>query len=417
MRNFADFRKDELRETIKDLCVREGVETQFEILRIELTEAIKLPDLPLNEGILAEAGFHRLQRDDFEENKVFLEEVIRVYKTQFYDELLQEAEATSQLGTSLSQLGRDLKEKILELIDVLRTQVSAILKTTRSPEDAEDLSQSIGADLSAGDTAGDPSSPVGGGPATGGSPFAAPSGTPSGAAPSGAAPSAAPSASSGTGTTYAGAGFGPSGVASTPSTSPSGDKQKYPRWSDYRGDVRPKQGEFTPAPYGSLRPSDSVRGGLSRLWRRATRPVRRVWHGDPSREMSKEHTELFETLFLENWDQVSGIIDKFQDDVMKYIDARIKQIGDEAGTPVAATPTPETGVAGTSPVVRGGEMPPDAEATPDAEAEAEEAGQEAGQEVIARGGTQAQAKKQRNKQRWQDWLKLGQQDLVSEFMI
>lgn len=375
MRSFANFRKTELQDTIKELCVREGVETQFEILRIELIEAIKLPDTLLNEGIIADVEFNRSRMEDFEENKIFLEEVLRVYKSQFYDELLVEAEAASQLGSSLTQLRLDLKEKIGMLLDELRKQVKSILQRTRSPEDAEDAedaAQNIGA--TTGDIAGSPSSPVGGGvapsPAGGGSTGAAPS-SPATAAPSPAGASPTANVGAGTGTTYAGAGFGPSGVASG-DPSPSGDR--YPRWSDYRGETRPEQGGFTPAAYGSMRPSDSVRGGLSRLWRRATRPVRRIWHGDPNREMSKEHTEFLETLFLENWDQVGQIIDKFQDDVMAFIDQRIDQIAAQAGTAVAP-PTPEedakAGAHDTAPVTRGGGGP-GTEATPDApDAEAE----------------------------------------------
>jgi len=303
MRSFADYRKAQLRNAIRQSCLEEGVEQQFEILRLELLEAIRLPNQPHN-NILAEVQYNHTKKQDYAQNRYLVDQILQACKEDFYAELLAEAQGMVDVGTSLQELRDELIAKIKAFLNDLRSAIGVATKTTR------DLGQGTGVSAGA-------ESPAGG---------AAPVGTPSPRAGHPAQPSAVSTGSTGS--------TGPASLGSQIYADPSGvydqgagGSDDYPRWSAYRGEVRPQQSSgFKPAPYGTMVPSDGVRGGLSRLWRRITRPIRRIWHGDKAREMAKEHVVVLEGLFAENWDQVSAIIDNFEKDIVPYITRRIDQI-------------------------------------------------------------------------------------------
>lgn len=360
MRSFAEYRKAQLKDVIRQSCLQEGLEKQFEILRLDLLEAIRLPN-NFQSNILAEVQYNHARQADYVENRYLVEQILQVCKEEFYHELLAEAQAQVDVGTSLQQLRDELIRRIKAFIQEMRDVIGGATGGTR------DLSQDAGVDASASAGGGAPGAP--GAPRAPGAPQAPRS-------PSPGAPGRQPSTPGGSpyGSIYA----DPSGVYDGGEEG----RNDYPRWRDYRGQVRPQQGGgHQPAPYGSMVPSDGLRGGLSRLWRRITRPIRRIWHGDASREMAKEHVEFLETVFTENSDQIKAVIDRFEADIIPFITKRIDQIvrsvlpgaGAAAGAAGAAGAAPGKMAVGTAEESPVGDGTPSGEAEADAEAKSDAA--------------------------------------------
>lgn len=338
MRSFADYRKTSLRKNLPTVSVREGVDGILNILRLDLLEAIKLPQANIFEhSLIAESTYNRARKQDFEDNKRIVEFVVSHYRAHFYEELLAEAEAVAANPQANVQM--ELTTKIKELVQSLKDQVATILKGTR-PTDA------VGDEGDAG------SGPVpSAAPTASSTSSAAPTPTASGSQGGAGGPSG-PNISSAAGAATAAHAAAPThGPAAAPSPTATGTT----RPTDPNG--------FTPAPYGDLRPSDGYFSGLKRVvydpianfLKSSTRGLRRRWHNDPTRE----HTHYFETLFMENFDQVMGVIDSFETELIKYLSDKFGLISNDAATSPTTPPVthnmPTKGAPGVMPVTPRGE--------------------------------------------------------------
>ena len=320
MLSFADYRKEQLKETIKDVCLKEGVKKHFEILRLELLEAIKLPQvLSEGAGMAERAEYNLFVEEDFQYNRAFIEELIHLHKLHFHDELMMEVDmAAASPMADMDNFKAKLVEEVKRMMSELRDQIRAIL----NPENG-----------AAGPVA---STSHDGGSAE---------------APAVDSPTPAAAHSSGNGS--AGGGGAPMGSADnlqvgdhTPPAAAAaggGGGGHYPNWSDYKGDSRPDQGGAQPANYGKLRPKDGFWSGMGRLARRATRPLRRIWHNDPTREMGKHmKRESVEQIITENWDQIEPLLVDFEKNMLGYIDTSFANIG-MPGAPSVPSSSEELG--------------------------------------------------------------------------
>ena len=336
MLSFADYRKEQLKETINEVCVEEGVKKHFEILRLELLEAIKLPQI-LSEGagMAEQAEYNLFVEEDFHYNRAFIEELIHLHKLHFHDELMMEADmAAASPMANMDNFKAKLVEEVKRMMAELRNQISAIL----NPETDAGSMASTSHD--------------------------------GGSAESPAVDAPTPAAAHSSGNGSAGGGGAPMGSASgdnlqvgDAAAAAGGGNDPYPRWSAYRGEERPEQGGFQPAAYGNKTPTGGIRGGLSRLWRRMTRPVRRIWHGDPTREMGKHmKRESVEQIITENWDQIEPLLVDFEKNMLKYIDTSFANIG-MPGAPSVPSSSEELG---NDPEIKIGDAVPDEEVPGDA---------------------------------------------------
>lgn len=308
MRSFADYRKTQLKKDIYAVSIKEGINRHLEMLRLDLLEMIELPPVLMENDFAMRVQYERARKEDYRFTKELVEEIMFFCKDHFYTELLSEAGNT----ITLQDFGLELNRKIKDMVADLKAVVSNALKGTGTPPPGapSGAPSNAGPGSPGGNNGSSPSSPV----------FpTAPQGQ---NAPSGGQPSPPPSPSNNA----------PASGGNNASSSSSGGGSSYP--FTQQGSARPANGNFTPAPYGNISPSDGIWGGLKRLWRRMTRPIRRVWHGDPTREQ----VEGIECVILENIQSVLGVIDKFQSDLLQYVNDRLPQVAAATGASPSAVP-------------------------------------------------------------------------------
>ncbi len=332
MRSFADYRKSEFKRNAPALSISGGISGAFDVMKLEVLEAVKLPEMLFESSMVARSCYDVARKEDFADNKAILETCFSYCKQEFLAELIAEAEAISA-ADPLADLRVRLSAKVKELVAQLKTNITAVLKGARpTTVDAED-------DPSAAPSAS-------GAPAMGG-PAAAKTAAPTagaGPAPGSAAsgPASAPAATGGPSISPAPMGSGP---ASASSGSPAPSRGP--------GSVRSSGGssKFSPAAKGSFRPSDGFGAGLKRvLWdpvknwvKDKWKNVRRRWHNDPMRE----HLHLLETVFLENFDDVMKTIDSFEKELLQFLNDKSVLVQPTAPTPAAGPKgVPTTNVTG-----------------------------------------------------------------------
>lgn len=300
MKSFSDFRKSQLKRDIYAVSVREGLNRHFDMLKMDLFETSELPPMLFENNFLLNSAYEFNRKLDHEEVKELIGLVISDCKSNFYDYLISE-DATA--ASEFSSLHTELIARVKQMVAELKAAVGNALGKVRSTgeEDPEET----------------------------------PAGTSATSAPSAGASvshSAAPGMASKTMATPPNKSASPSSAAVAPSSPGSATSTPASAGSS--------PGTSTgPAAYGSMRPSDgffkgagrlakSAWGGLSNAFKKLTRPIRRVWHNDPTRE----NIQLLLPLFNENADAILNIIDKFGTDLIQYIGDRIGTI---AGTVAA----------------------------------------------------------------------------------
>jgi hypothetical protein len=341
MQSFLQYRKNKLQRATPNLSVQEAINQHFDILRLELLEAVELPPILFEFNIITESAYDAARKEDYNDIKEILEFVISDYKCNFYKEMINEA--TSPVA-ALSDLKKNLEIEVQKLVDDLKSVVQGILNSAR-PTAAQAASPSNAA--TSPQASGSPS-PAGGG--------VSPSGLLSdkqknyivsmvqqmglpipknldsmnrgdaaklidqlkarrGVA---SAPPVPASAGPATSVNPPQAASSNTGVGATPaSNAPSNT--------------------FVPAPRGHMRPSDGWLAGLKRTlvdpvtgWvKDKWRNFRRRWHNDPMRE----HSIYLENIFLENAIDVSNIIDNFKAALMTLVNAKIDDIINSFGGP------------------------------------------------------------------------------------
>jgi hypothetical protein len=400
LRSYADYRKQNLLARKWISGIREGVNLQFDALRFDLLEAVKLPELLFEGSVDANAAYKIARKIDTEEVTEAVEEIIRFCKSNFYKSVIAEAAAALAAGNPLDTFKAELIADVRKKIAVLKQRVGDILGIARGTSTPSDLGP-------AGDAGGAGSPAAAGGSGTGGAGSPAAAGGAGGSGGTGGRLD--PSSFAGSIDTHHGR--GPHGVG------PSGpdvdaDGNRYSNWyrRPYNPDTdfdsskawRHQRGErnlerprsdgswYRPAPYGQVTPHDGWWNGLKRvvsgLWRKGTRGIRQSWHDhepkyvpdpeqsyDPNKPYvpryihlpGRDHTEVLGNMLSEhkmglfrilneNQQQVFQVIDDFEADLIQYIDQRVSDFFKSSASAAGLPATP-----GAVDAVTGGDDPVD----------------------------------------------------------
>jgi hypothetical protein len=354
MRSFAEHRKLEIKSRIYLVGIKEAIDHQFDALRIELSEALKLPPLDFDFMFVENVMYEKARQEDYAEVRAILESVIQYCKTNFYHALLAEATAAASAAVSVKDLEEKLMGDMTRMLGELKQKVLALLGSQRT---TTDFSTDVGdSNLAAtGSSAGNQTrAPSGLGANRMGGSRPTPAGTNRRSVASVPSPAGAASPASG----YRGHDGSDLGFDTDSGAVPASSFQQGRRpvrgpydWHAVGEErpVDPKTGE-RPAPYWSLFPKDGFLAGLGRVIgapiRWLTRPIRRWYFNDPTRDMRKEHVDFIENMILENTAEIERVFDDFISQFLTFAQARIKDIiGAATGSP-AASGTTATGSGG-----------------------------------------------------------------------
>ena len=319
MRSFIDYRKDKLQRELNNLSIREAINNRFDIILSELLNTVKLPPLLLeNQSIVAKSAYDNARKEDYQDNKFLIEFLINHYKCNFYNNLVVEAEQALAANPFVN-FKTLISAKVKEFIQNLKGEIGSLLSITRpaadAPEEAPEMPQARSI------------------------PQAPPINTGSGSVNSQNIDSSEPSGNS----NQLSGNSNQSYNSQRPSSSGNGPSSN---------------NSFKPAPMGHIKPSDGWFKGLKRTlydpiagWvKNKWRNFRRRWHNDPQRE----NFQLIETMFLENLDNISKLLDKASDALIKDIVAKCDELEKQVKgsvTPVA-NPAPVSNVASTTPAAQ-----------------------------------------------------------------
>jgi hypothetical protein len=120
MRSFADYRKKELKKTIHSLSFSECMSNSFDILRLDLLEAVKLPELLFENSLVTNSIYESARKGDYQDNKQIIDFLVGQCKSGFYQEIMQEANDPNLLVI-----------QVKELIQSLRDSIGSALKASR----------------------------------------------------------------------------------------------------------------------------------------------------------------------------------------------------------------------------------------------------------------------------------------------
>lgn len=299
MLSYAQFKKRNLLETINREPFRVAFHKLVEAFKYELIEVSKL-SVNLTEANVFDAFLiNQFISEDYKLNQQVFSQLLSDFEVQTYRSLLHEADAATE-----SDLEDELVIAVDKAIKRLKSRIQRVLSGSRSlPPETTDTSVADSG-TAPSTSAADPS--VG----TDVPPPPAP------ALPSGPSGSTSPAPASDVG---------------------SGDADRPERPTGYK-----------PAPYGSFLPAPAAGdsgGMLSRLGRgiknlgwAVTRPIRRAWHGDPTREQ----VENLQHVIYENEDVIASYLDRFHIQVLDLIRQRVSELKGIAGTSASAAPAPST---------------------------------------------------------------------------
>lgn len=318
MQSYADHRKRQLRSQVYLTSVKESLDLQFDVLRIDLLEAVKLPELLFEGSVDANASYNLIRKTDYEQARELVENVIYVCKSHFYESLLEDvATATASPHDAFKT---DLINAVKEMVEKLRQQVTQILSASR------------GTDPAAGNTAGGaaPAGPAGGPTRP----------KPQQTAAAGGSEGDFEVADEDPGSFDTGYDSGRSAGSPKSGGSAGGGVYHGTKFRNPYDDKGYNKQDFKPADYGTLRPSDGWGAGFKRLLGGLVPQfIRRRWHNHPVRPMAKEHFAYVENLLVENTQQVLDVINSFEFELLRYIDDRVKAIAHAAATGTAPVPT------------------------------------------------------------------------------
>jgi len=346
MRSFLEYRKNKIQSKIS---IQDSVTEYFDILRLELLETVKLPELLFEGSLITESAYNAARKEDYTDNKEIIELIISESKGNFCNRIFNE-EIASDL--SIKDFIDNIKQLIQGEVETLKKKVATALIASRPtasepeantkakpatnswkdrpissgqrgafyyykknynatlPLDIEKMTQGQASDV-----------------ITKFEKKYGPLPDPSGSIGS----TAAPSTSNGGDLDV---GYEP--IGDNASRTPNRDSAS-----------NAGSNSFTPAPRGNIRPSDGFLRGLKRtVWDPVTgwakdkwRIPRRLWHNDAFRE----HQGFLETIFLENYVDLSKVIEDFGKDLTDMLVKRVREyVAGTTGKPVSATSTKDS---------------------------------------------------------------------------
>ena len=352
MRSFLEYRKNKLQSKISEISIQEAVTGYFDILRLDLLETVKLPELLFEGSLITESAYNAARKEDYADNKEIIELIVSESKGNFCSRLFNEDIASN---LPIDAFVDEIKQLIQGEVETLKQQVARSLNASRpqgpEPEAGPEATVSWKDKLISGGQIGALSYyakkhgaklPPNAKNMTQGQasdlitqfekqygPLPNRSGAPSG--PTGGMQAAAPNVSNGDDLDVGDEPMNRSASGAPSSVSASGVGSK----------------PFTPAPRGNIRPSDGFLQGLKRtVWdpvagwaKDKWRNFRRRWHNDPLRE----HQGFLETIFLENYGDLSKVIEEFgkalTDMLVKRVRAYVASSTGGTSKPVSSTGT------------------------------------------------------------------------------
>lgn len=288
MLSFSSYRKKCIKESLHKFSARGSSAGLFEMLKIDLLETNSLPEL-LTENSIDKAEFNVFKKEYQLRKNFIIEEVCDYAKDSFYDELMKEADVgtvqgapAASSGNSVSMLVNDLKTTIVQMVKELKDKISSATSIPTSPDEEEEAGMSP--------------------------------------APSASTPSQAPVSNKPAGATMGGG----------PSASPAAATSH--QWPDMSGSQSQQQ-----APVGnsgglnSLRPKDGWLAGAGRVLGRPFRDIGRYI----KKNWFDENVQFIESMLLEQNSEIIDLIDRFQQDLLKWLDSRSQEVASDAGIPVS----------------------------------------------------------------------------------
>jgi hypothetical protein len=112
MRSFADYRKKELKKTIHSLSFSECMSNSFDILRLDLLEAVRLPELLFENSLVTNSIYESARKGDYEDNKQIIDFLVHQCKCGFYQEIIKEANEPNLLIVQVKELIQSLRDSI-----------------------------------------------------------------------------------------------------------------------------------------------------------------------------------------------------------------------------------------------------------------------------------------------------------------
>jgi hypothetical protein len=148
MKSFIEYRKNKLLKG-KKLNIQESIVECFDLLKLDLLNSIKLPDI-LSESTrvkaITESAYEVCKKEDYQDNKQIIELIISEFKNNFWSQLISEATATAEKKPEVTaddlkkQMSDDIDSMVGELKQLVSRSLSASRTTTGS--EAEDAATS-----------------------------------------------------------------------------------------------------------------------------------------------------------------------------------------------------------------------------------------------------------------------------------
>ncbi len=315
MESYQEFQKKRFQIESSNMSPAEAIAWQFSLLKTDLLEAAKLPELMTEGSLLQRFHYSKACKEDYQDVKEAVDLTVSEYQKVAYRYLVSEADAAVANGEDpLVALKSAIKTMVDDLEDEIKKAFVTMRNNAANPASPESPAQAV-----TGEPADDNSNVV-----------SAPSlpATQVPAQPAGPTTSSAsvtgPAANSGTSM--------PS-VPATPNNASEPDRH------------RPISGSFQPAPYGSWKPSDGIWNGVKRLlktpkdWlKNKWRAFRRRWHNDATRESYIFLEDIFKTSFF----QVKNQLDLFRGRLDDLINRQIAPLYNKSVVSPADTSIDDT---------------------------------------------------------------------------
>ena len=87
MRSFLEYRKNKIQSKIS---IQDSVTEYFDILRLELLETVKLPELLFEGSLITESAYNAARKEDYADNKEIIELIISESKGNFCNRIFNE---------------------------------------------------------------------------------------------------------------------------------------------------------------------------------------------------------------------------------------------------------------------------------------------------------------------------------------
>lgn len=132
MRSFVEYRKNKIENSFQS-SLRNSINAQFDIFRYDLLESIKLPQLLFENDIEHTVFYRQKCKEDYKQLSCFVENLIHVCKSHFYNHLITEAEKA--ISDPYADFQTELVQEIEKMFGELKDQVSDALAITRGQKE------------------------------------------------------------------------------------------------------------------------------------------------------------------------------------------------------------------------------------------------------------------------------------------